>query len=254
MEKNSKIKVYWNDILEVIDILDDDFDICFTSPPYNLSKNNFECKKWDTIGKIQKYGEQKDYIDNYVSFLETVILKLLKKCKYFFLNVQSLGPNKKDLIELQYRLKDYYCDTIIWNKGNGIPNGCNKRVMTNVFEYIHIYSLKPNRSVGTKEWRGNVNNVINLSGNYRNKYSHIHKALFPLELANKIVSNFVKPNGKVLDCFGGLGTTMIACILNKMDGVSVEINETYAKTSVERINEYLENKIEVIKYETRFNL
>lgn len=162
-----QIKIYCNDILDVMESLDDDFDICFTSPPYNLSKNHFECEEWNTIGQIQKYQNQKDFIQDYPSFLEKVILSLLKKCKYFFLNVQSLGPNKKDLIELQYRLKDYYCDTIIWNKNNGIPNGCNKRVMTNCFEYIHIYSLKPSRAVGTKEWRGNVKNIINMNGNQK---------------------------------------------------------------------------------------
>lgn len=33
------VKIINNDILEEIDHLDDDFDICFTSPPYNLKKN-----------------------------------------------------------------------------------------------------------------------------------------------------------------------------------------------------------------------
>lgn len=237
--KKSNIKIYWNNILDVIDELDDDFDICFTSPPYNLHKNNFESEKWDTIGKIQKYGHQIDLINDYPIFLETVILKLLKKCKYFFLNVQSLGPNKKDLIELQYRLKDYYCDTIIWNKENGIPNGCNQRVMTNCFEYIHIYSLNPSKAVGTKVWRGNVKNVINIRGNQKNKYSAIHKAMFPIELPLHILSNFVRPGGKVLDCFGGLGTTMVACVLSGMDGVMVEINNDYVVKSIERLKNYL---------------
>ena len=229
------MKIINKDILEAINELDNDFDICFTSPPYNLDRNNFEWEKWGTIGNIQKYGTQKDKIENYVDFLESVIKQLLNKCKYFFLNVQSLGPNKKDLIELQYRLKDYYCDTIIWNKGNGIPNGCNKRVMTNVFEYIYIYSFKPSRAVGTKEWNGNVKNVININGNQRNKYSKIHKAMFPLELADYILKTFVKDNGKVLDCFGGLGTTMIACKKNNMEGVMVEINEVYCEEARKRI-------------------
>lgn len=104
-----------DDILNVIDKLDNDYDIVFTSPPYNLEKNNFGWKA-KQIEKQWKYKNKKDLIVNYVDFLEEVITKLLDKCEYFFLNVQSLGPNKKDLIELQYRLKDYYCDTIIWNK------------------------------------------------------------------------------------------------------------------------------------------
>lgn len=212
------IKIINKDILDTIDELDNDFDICLTSPPYNLFKNNFGWKV--PKEQLQKYNyvNRKDKIDNYVDFLYEVITKLLHKCKYFFLNVQSLGPNKKDLIELQYKLRDYYCDTIIWNKNNGIPNGFNERVMTNCFEYIHIYSLNNSRSIGTKKWKGNIKNVINIPGNQKNKYSKFHKAMFPLELADYILKNFVKENGKVLDCFGGLGTTMIACKKNKMGG------------------------------------
>lgn len=227
-----------DDILNVIDKLDNDYDIVFTSPPYNLEKNNFGWKA-KQIEKQWKYKNKKDLIVNYVDFLEEVITKLLDKCEYFFLNVQSLGPNKKDLIELQYRLKDYYCDTIIWNKKNGIPNGFNERVMTNVFEYIHIYSLKPSRAVGTKEWRGNVKNVIDINGNQRNKYSKIHKAMFPLELADYILKTFVKENGKVLDCFGGIGTTAVASFMNNLKCDSVEINYNYHELAKQRLQNFM---------------
>lgn len=230
------IKIINGDIIEQIEKLPSDFDVCFTSPPYNLSKNNFECEKWDTIGKIQKYGnEQKDNIENYVEFLYEVITKLLNKCEYFFLNVQSLGANKKQLIELQYMLRNYYCDTIIQNKGNGIPNGCNKRVMTNCFEYIHIYSKKNSRAVGTKQWNGTVKNIVNIGGNQRNQYSDKHKAIMNVELSDWILKNFVKEGGKVLDCFGGIGTTMISCLRHNLDGTMVEINKEYCELALKRV-------------------
>ena len=230
------------DSLKEIDKLDNDYDICFTSPPYNLHKNNFESDKWGTIGKIQKYTNHKeDKIVDYASFLEEVVLKCLEKCEYVFLNIQSLSGNKKDIIELNHKLKDYYCDTIIWNKSNGIPNGCNKRVMTNVFEYIYIYSKKPSRAVGTKVWRGNVKNVINLKGNQRNEYSQIHKALFPIELPMYILENFVKNGGKVLDCFGGLGTTAIAASKLGMSFTSIELVEKYHIMAIERFKKEREN-------------
>lgn len=242
------VKIINNDILEEIDHLDNDFDICFTSPPYNLKKQNFSWSKEDYKNKNWKkdnasfkndqHKYQNGFSDdnsNYVEWLYEIITKLLKKCKYFFLNVQSLGPNKKDLIELQYKLKDYYCDTIIWNKTHGVPNGLNERVMTNVYEYIHIYSLNPTRAVGTKKWRATVSNLITIKGNQQNKYSKIHKAMFPLELAEWIVCNFVKEGGKVLDCFGGLGTTMVACRKHDRNGVMVEINKDFCEKAKERI-------------------
>lgn len=234
--KGKRFNIIQGNCLDVIDTLQNDYDICFTSPPYNLYKNDFECEKWGDK-KHQKYGEQKDCIEDYVGFLENVILKSLKKCKYFFLNIQSLANNKKEIIELNYRLKNYYCDTIIWNKGNGIPNGCNSRVMTNCFEYIHIYSLNPSRAVGTKEWKGNVKNVIDIKGNLNNSYSKIHKALFPLELPLWILKNFVRDGGKVLDVFGGLGTTSIAANILKMESTLIEINKDYCDVMEKRIIE-----------------
>lgn len=177
-------------------------------------------------------------IDNYVEFLEVVITQLLDKCEYFFLNVQSLSKNKLDLIELNCRLKDYYCDTIIWNKDNGTPNGFNERVMTGCFEYIHIYSKKNNsRAVGTKKWKGNVKNVIHINGNQKNKYAEVHKAMFPIELADYILKTFVKENGKVLDCFAGIGTTAVAAFMNGLKCDSVEINSNYHQLAQQRLKE-----------------
>lgn len=115
----NKLTIINGDCINEIDKLDDDFDICLTSPPYNLYKNNFECEQWDTINKIQKYKFNKDKIENYSDFITTAVLKTLEKCKYVFLNIQGLSGNKKDIIDIQYNLKNYYCDTIIWNKGGG---------------------------------------------------------------------------------------------------------------------------------------
>lgn len=219
-------------------IPDNYYDIVFTSPPYNIFKKGSFVYKDTTQSYVQKYDDYDDNIKQYDKWLFNIINTLLDKTEYFFLNIQSFAANKRELINLQYMLKDYYCDTIIWNKTNGIPNGFNERVMTNVFEYIHIYSKKNNsRSVGTKKWKGTVKNIIDINGNMNNKYSKIHKALFPIELPYYIFKNFVKENGKVLDCFAGLGTSALAADQLNLKWTMIEQSEDYIKISKERLKE-----------------
>lgn len=111
--------------------------------------------------------------------------------------------------------------------------------MTNCFEYIFIYSKNSSRAVGTKEWNGNVTNIINIKGNQNNEYSNVHKALFPENLVEYILTNFVKENGKVLDIFGGLGTTLIVAKKLNMNATMIEISKDYCRLAKERIDNNL---------------
>ena len=59
-------------------------------------------------------------------------------------------------------MKSYYADTMIWQKGNAQPAMANN-VLNSQFEYVHCFSHKANRSIGTKQFRGTISNVIKIS-------------------------------------------------------------------------------------------
>ena len=84
-----------------------------------------------------------------------------------------------------------------------------ENVLNSEFEYIHVFSSKENRAIGTKQFRGTLKNIIHFQKQTRNKYHDIHNATFPMELASYFVENFSTES--VLDPFGGTGTTLIVC-------------------------------------------
>ena len=181
-------------------------DIAFTSPPYNAGTTATET----AMGKTTKYnGNDDNRTDSeYRDFLNAYLHCALSVSEYVFMNVQSIANNKISLIDVLSDNKEIYADTIIWDKQHGQPAMAHN-VLNSVFEYIHIFSEKANRAIGTIDFRGTIDNILHLPPQRNNEYSDIHNATFSVEFASWFISRFAKET--VLDSFGGTGTTLIAC-------------------------------------------
>lgn len=181
-------------------------DISFTSPPYNVGGNiGYKNKK-------SKYDNNEDDIEDYeyVKFLVNFTKNAMEYSRYTFVNIQSLANNKTALINYLHELQNVYADTMVWDKGYGTPAMAH-RVLNSAFEYIHIFSKNATRAIGTKDFRGTIPNILHISAQRSNEYSDIHNATFSVEFASFFVDSFCNVNEKVLDLFGGTGTTLIAC-------------------------------------------
>jgi len=128
-------------------------------------------------------------------------------------------------------MKSYYADTLIWQKGNAQPAMANN-VLNSQYEYIHCFSHKANRAIGTKEFRGTLSNVLEIGKQTRNKVKE-HNATFPIDLANHIVSNF--SNDSVIDLFLGSGTTMVASHQLKRKCYGMELDTKYCQVIIDRM-------------------
>ena len=181
-------------------------DIAFTSPPYNAGQTPTEVK----MGKRTKYNGNEDEKDedNYTEFLCKYLENTLNNSKYSFMNIQSLSNNKKSIIDLMYKFRNQFCDTIIWDKTGSQPAMANN-VLNSEFEYIHIFGGNASRAIGTIPFRGTISNILHLAAQRKNEFSKIHNATFSVDFAAYFVKNFAKES--VLDLFGGTGTTLIAC-------------------------------------------
>jgi len=62
-----------------------------------------------------------------------------------------------------------------------------------------------------------------------------HPAVFPLELARRCILLGSRPGDTVLDPFGGSGTTGLAAAELQRKAILIELNEEYARQSIERI-------------------
>lgn len=181
-------------------------DIAFTSPPYNAGTTSTEVK----MGKKTKYDGADDNKtqDEYRQFINDYLRLAFDSAQFTFMNVQSLANNKQALIDVLYDNRDKYADTLIWDKGHGQP-AMAENVLNSAFEYIHVFSGKANRAIGTLPFRGTIDNILHIGQRRGNEFSNIHNATFSVEFAAWFVSRFAE--GSVLDSFGGTGTTMIAC-------------------------------------------
>ena len=212
-------------------------DISFTSPPYNA-----DCTPTEAVnGKKTKYNGNDDNktVNEYTKFLDLYIKNAVKHSDYTFMNVQSIKNNKIALIDVLYDNKDIYADTMIWDKIHGQP-AMAENVMNSVFEYIHIFSKKANRAIGSIYFRGTIDNILHIPPQRRNEFSKIHNATFSVEFASYFVKNFALKS--VLDLFGGTGTTLIACEQLGRKCYMMELDPKYVDVIIKRWEDFTGKK------------
>ena len=198
-------------------------DITFTSPPYNAGCTPTETK----MNKTSKYeGENTDNKSEteYAKFLNDYLSLSLEHSQFSFMNIQSLSNNKIAIIDTLYENKEKFADVLIWDKLNGQPAMANN-VLNSVFEFIYVFSKKGNRAIGTKKYRGTIDNILHISKQNKNEFAKEHNATFPVEFAEFFVKNFSEK--MVYEPFGGSGTTLIACEKNNRVCRCMELSERY---------------------------
>lgn len=200
-------------------------DITFTSPPYNVGKT--------PNGNDQKYLNSSDSLSSkeYADFITSFVNTWLLHSDYVFENVQSLSGNKIALIEHLYVLREKYADTIIWDKETAEP-AMARRVLNSQFEYIYIFSNEAKRTVGKRDFRGSLSNVVRLNSRAGKDFAKIHKATFRVEFPQYFIENFTETS--CADPFCGTGTTLIACEKTGRKCYGMEIDPHYCDVILSR--------------------
>lgn len=101
------------------------------------------------------------------------------------------------------------------------------------YHYRHepiIYGWKKN---GTHEWFGDRKQDSVLEFDRPTK-SDLHPTTKPVELISRLIQNSSDIGYRVLDTFGGSGTTLIACELLRRKAFLMEIDPRYVDTIITR--------------------
>lgn len=119
----------------------------------------------------------------------------------------------------------------VWHKNNPIPT-CNNKYLSDT-EYCLIFREDGTQIYGTYETKGKyyISNI-----NKEDKDIFLHPTIKPLEVVKKHIINSTKENDIVLDCFCGSGTTCVACKETGRKFIGIEIDPTYHKIAVDRLN------------------
>ena len=235
------------------DLPSESVDLVFTSPPYYNAK--------------PEYAEYLSYND-YLLKMQRIIHechRVLNEGRFMVLNISPVLIRRASRNEASKRIAvpfDFhrlfieegfeFVDDIIWVKpeGAGWATGRGRRFSADrnpcqykpvpVTEYVLVYRKKSERLI---DWliRKHPNQKLIKESKIADGYevtniwkicpahSKDHPAIFPLELAEKVIQYYSFKNDVVLDPFGGIGTTARAALKNERRFASFELDRNYAE-------------------------
>ncbi|MDR2193852.1 MAG: DNA modification methylase [Treponema sp.] len=200
-------------------------DLCLTSPPYNQK-----------TAKAPRYGAADNfYLDETIDDksetdqIETC-LKVLENMSYFVngrhtvvWNVSYTKADRNSYGKIIFSPRNPFqvMDTIVWDKGMGMamPQSFYRRC-----EMVFVMS------VSERSYLCNI--ISNKETNYWNispmgAQQDIHKACFPINLANRAIKLFSDMGNVVIDPFCGAGTSLISAQLLGRKSYGIEISPKY---------------------------
>ena len=263
----NKNKAYKRDANELIKEIHS--DILYLDPPYNnrqYASNYFILEliaegwfknKPEIYGEtgMRKYDHQKSKYcskSSALNALEDLILNS-SKSQYIVLSYNNEGVIPQTAIQ-QTLSRIGTVETFTENHKR--YKSINQSVEDPQLTLEHLFLVQPKKTVNKtnnltgKEWLQNSFSIWRDLGKTEEEKKLNHPAIFTFKLVSKLIDTFCKPNGgKVLDCFAGSGTTLIAGLKKEKEVVGFDLSADYKKLFVKRAtNSYniplygLENK------------
>ena len=228
-------------------LCDERVEICVTSPPYNAGHMDVALSE-ERGGGFNK-STQKKYLndddvqteDEYFDFICSNIDALLMFCEEIFYNIGVGAGSKTTIARLLNRYTANFKDIMYWEKENPMPV-IIESVLSSSVELIICLGENGSRSFNHFNDRMFHGVIHGLSAATSNEYADIHKATFPVYLPSEIIQRFSTPNGTVLDCFGGTGTTMIACEQLGRKCFMIELEPRYCDVIIDRWEQFTGGK------------
>lgn len=239
-DKEDKILIKSECVSAMKDIPSNSVDLVLTSPPYNMNlriRNGKYCSRQIVKEISTKYASFDDNLpmDDYFEFNKKVINECLRVSNLVFYNIQILTGNKPAIFKLIGEFYEQIKEVVIWDKCNSQP-AIGKNVLNSQFEIILILEKsKPySRAFESAQFdRGTLNNIWSIKRG--KKISSSHGAVFPQELADKVISNFTSEGAVILDPFMGTGTTGVSAKELGRKFIGIEMDSDYFDFSKKRI-------------------
>ncbi len=223
-------------------------DIIITSPPYNFGLEYKDDKKNDAI-----------HWDEYFKKIDAIwkeCVRVLKPGGRLCLNVQPLFSDyipthhlmSKQLLnhgliwkgEILWEKNNYNCKYTAWGswKSPSMP------YLKYTWEFVEVFSKDTHKKVGDSskaditgdEFKKWVYAKWSIAPE-RNMKEYDHPAMFPKELATRLMKLFSYQGDIVLDPFNGAGTTTLCAAETGRKYIGIDISPKYCKISEKRIRE-----------------
>ena len=265
--------VGWGDSEELLlQTPSESIDLVFTSPPYYNAR--------------PEYSDYIQY-DEYLLKMKKIIHqchRVLNEGRFFVINISPVLIRRASRSESSKRIAvpfDFhrifieegfeFIDDIIWVKpeGAGWATGRGRRFAADrnplqykavpVTEYVLVYRKKTNKLIDwhiRKHPNQNVVDESRVEDGYEvtniwkihPAHSKKHPAIFPLELAEKVIRYYSFKNDVILDPFAGIGTVGEAAAKLNRRFALFEINEDYIDEIKRNIESWLQRKTEDVNW------
>lgn len=218
------ITIYHGDCLEIMPLLTERFDICFTSPPYNKGKQSGAYANMRNA--YESWSDDLEH-DEYREWQHLCVKEMARVSDAVFYNHKP--QIKEGSVLLPTVFIPSSCNlrqVIVWDRGGGFNHSPGQFVPA--CEWIMLLAAKewtmPTRGSGSAGdvWRVKI--AADKTG---------HPCAFPLEL----VSTAINATGakSILDPFGGSGTTARAAKDLGLRAVIIEKEAKYCAMAVDRL-------------------
>lgn len=164
------------------------------------------------------------------TFCAEQFARLVRRWCLVFSDVESCHLWREDMQQAGLD----YVRTGEWRKINGAPQFTGDRPAPG-FETITI--MHPQ---GRKRWNGGGSAAsweYPVVQNRGGRSPRLHTTQKPLPLMQRLVTLFTDPDDLVLDCFGGSGTTALACKNTGRRCILIERDERYCETAAQRLSQ-----------------
>jgi len=191
-------------------------DMVFTDPPYGVSyQSNMRTK-----------SDKFDVLKNDDAFLD--IAPIIDTCSDGWVFVWTSWKVLPQWLD-QFESFGYPTNQVIWFKGGG-GIGDLKRTFSSDYETALVW----HRGAEIKGKR--IGSVWKVGKDNANDYAHPTQK--PVALAEEAIDKTTVQKNKVLDLFGGSGSTLIACQKSGRDCSMMELDPKYCDVIVERWQQY----------------
>ena len=248
-----KNQVICGDCLDVLPRMPENyFDLVITSPQYNVDLGNNKHKKngYDVVVDNKDHWE---FIDG----LRMVFNRIYRALKPGGRVVINIGDGKNGRIPTHAHIIHMMCRElhylmfaeIIWNKNQTSPRNAWGSWMSpscpsfpTPFEYILVFAKETLKHTGQtkistvtkEEFIRNSLAIWTFAPEKRQKELG-HPAPFPVELPRRCIQQLSYEEDRVLDPFGGVGTTGVACQEQGREYTLIDVSPDYCDTSRERL-------------------
>ena len=214
-------------------------DMIFTDPPYGMEYGGGRAEGSTKKGsKVKAHGMIKgDDLkgDNLINLVSDALTTSYLKTKtgasaYICFTWRTYSEFENALNKAGFKVKN----CIVWNKRSiGLGNSHYRPQ----HEFIFYCG---------EQWYGNKaqSDVWELSRGDTSKY--VHPTQKPVQLIEKAIKNSTKSGDVIIDCFGGSGSTLIACEKTNRKCNMMELDPKYLDRIVKRWEDYTGRKAELL--------